>query len=71
MAMNVLVLYSDGSHYWKQRLCPVPKALGKAHKTLGKRFAECNTHQTTLEKKTTAKDVLPSVICWALGKDFA
>jgi hypothetical protein len=23
-------------HYWKQRLCLVPEALGKAHKILGK-----------------------------------
>jgi hypothetical protein len=43
----------------------------KAHKTLGKWFAECYTRQTTLEKKTTAKGVLPSVICRALDKDFA
>jgi len=33
-------------HYRKQSLCRVPQALGKAQKTLGKGFAECNTRQT-------------------------
>ena len=33
-------------HYRKQWLCRVPQALGKAHKTLDKGFAECNTRQT-------------------------
>jgi hypothetical protein len=43
------------AHYWKQRLCLVPEALGKTHKTLGKRFAECYTRQTTLGKKNFGK----------------
>ena len=42
-------------HYRKQLLCCVPQALGKAHKTLGKGFAECNTRQTAHGKYSAGK----------------
>jgi hypothetical protein len=35
-------------HYRTQLLCRVSQTLGKARKTLGKGFAECNTRQRTL-----------------------
>jgi hypothetical protein len=38
------------SHYRKRALCRVPEALGKALKTLGKGFAECDTRQRRLGK---------------------
>jgi hypothetical protein len=36
-------------------LCRVPRALGKALKTLGKGFAECHTRQRRLDKKCIDK----------------
>jgi hypothetical protein len=35
-------------HYWKQLLCRLSKALGKAWKTLDEGFAECDTRQRKL-----------------------
>jgi hypothetical protein len=40
-----------GLHYRKRALCRVPEALGKALKTLGKGFAECDTRQRRLGKQ--------------------
>jgi hypothetical protein len=37
-------------HYQKRALCRVLEALGKALKTLGKGFAECDTRQRRLGK---------------------
>jgi hypothetical protein len=37
-------------HYRNRALCRVPEALGKAWKTLGKVFAECDTRQIELSK---------------------
>jgi hypothetical protein len=41
---------SINQHYRKRALCRVPEALGKALKTLGKGFAECDTRQRRLGK---------------------
>jgi hypothetical protein len=43
------------SHYRKRALCRVPEALGKALKTLGKGFAECDTRQRMLDKQCIDK----------------
>ena len=42
-------------HYRKRALCRVPEALGKALKTLGKGFAECDTRQRRLGKQCIGK----------------
>jgi hypothetical protein len=49
-------------HYRKRALCRVPEALGKALKTLGKGFAECDTRQRSLCR------VLEYAECPTLGK---
>jgi hypothetical protein len=50
-------------HYRKRALCRVPEALGKALKTLGKGFAECDTRQRRLDKHCIGKEwgPVPSV----------
>ena len=47
----------------------MPRTLGKARKTLGKGFAECNTQQTTLGKLFNGKPCLPSVFYRTLGSE--
>jgi hypothetical protein len=42
-------------HYRKRALCRVPEALGKALKTLGNGFAECDTRQRRLGKQCIGK----------------
>jgi hypothetical protein len=42
-------------HYRKRALCRVPETLGKALKTLGKGFAECDTQQRRLGKQYIGK----------------
>jgi hypothetical protein len=42
-------------HYRKRALCRVPEALGKALKTLGTGFAECDTRQRRLGKQCIGK----------------
>jgi hypothetical protein len=42
--------FSHGQHYWNQPLCRVFEALGKAWKTLGEGFAECDTQQRELDE---------------------
>jgi hypothetical protein len=42
-------------HYRKRALCRVPEALGKAPKTLDKRFVECRTRQKRLGKQYIGK----------------
>jgi hypothetical protein len=37
-----------GHHYWNRAVYRVRRTIGKATKTLGKRFAECRTRQTGL-----------------------
>jgi hypothetical protein len=44
-------------HYRNRRLCRVPEALGKALKTLGKRFAECWSRQRGLDTQCIGKAV--------------
>jgi hypothetical protein len=39
-----------GNHYRKQSLCQVSEVLGKAWKTLGEGFAECDTRQREVDK---------------------
>jgi hypothetical protein len=39
-----------GNHYRKQPLCQVSETLGKAWKTLGEGFAECDTRQRELDE---------------------
>ena len=46
------------SHYRNQEICRVPVALGKAQKTLGKGFAECNTQQRAHDSYSTGKQRL-------------
>jgi hypothetical protein len=48
---------SSTIHYRNHRLCRVPKALGKALKTLGKFFAECHTRQRGLGIQCIGKAV--------------
>jgi hypothetical protein len=44
-------------HYRSRPLCRVLEALGKARKTLGKVFAECNTQQRTLGELYIGNDL--------------
>jgi hypothetical protein len=48
MMMNLDHIWNTYIHYRKQLLCRVSEALGKAWKTLGEVFAECDTRQRKL-----------------------
>jgi hypothetical protein len=52
-------------HYWNLLLCRVPRTLGKAPKTLGKGFAECNTRQRALGKNPVGKGLFAE--CYLSG----
>jgi hypothetical protein len=43
-----LLAAAASTHCWIRAVCQVPGTLGKAPKTLGKRFVECRTRQTGL-----------------------
>jgi hypothetical protein len=47
------------------------EALGKAYKTLGEGFAECDTRQIKLGKLYIGKDFFAEYFYRALGKVFA
>jgi hypothetical protein len=50
----------------------VPEALGKAWKTLGEGFTECDTRQKRLGELYISNDFfLPNTFYQALDKDFA
>ena len=42
-------------HYGTVPICRVPRAHGKGRFTLGKKFAECNTRQTTAGKELVCR----------------
>jgi hypothetical protein len=44
------------NNYRNRTLCRVPEALGKARKTLGKVFAECDTRQRDLGEQYIGND---------------
>jgi hypothetical protein len=48
--------YRATNHYWNRALCRVTEALGKARKTLGKVFAECDTRQRDLSEQYIGND---------------
>jgi hypothetical protein len=49
--------HQPNKHYGRSLLCRVFETLGKAPKTLGKGFAECNTRQRALGSEYSGKDV--------------
>jgi hypothetical protein len=62
LAFNFILFYSHVIlktfvHYRTQLLCRVSQTLGKARKTLGKDFAECNTRQRMLGELYIGNDL--------------